>query len=283
MVLRTWHVHHHDHLHHLVAVVAVLSTVLAAGVAQAQVSVEVAPLRVDVRMGAAGGSHTQAVTLTNRGNEPVRVHARVDDWFIARDGTPQFRLSEGSVSYSAAAWIRVNPVEQVLQPNGTGTMRFTITVPATTAPGGYHAAIMFEFSPEGTAPAARKGVMFQGRIATVVYVITGTPKPAVELTDVQPRLVAKQPPRVAVTLKNTGHVHVRTKGQMLIYDKSGAVLRRVPMPDVPILPESERDVVVDMEVDNQPPLPPGEYRVEVRVDIGLPEILVGETTVTIGS
>jgi hypothetical protein len=50
-----------------------------------------------------------------------------------------------------------------------------------------------------------------------------------------------------------------------------------------VLPGSEREVVVALNDDAQPtPLPPGPYRLEIRVDVGLPEVLVGETTITIG-
>jgi hypothetical protein len=39
---------------------------------------------------------------------------------------------------------------------------------------------------------------------------------------------------------------------------------------------------VPLSDDAQPaPLPPGRYRLELRVDVGLPEVLVGETTITI--
>jgi hypothetical protein len=56
----------------------------------------------------------------------------------------------------------------------------------------------------------------------------------------------------------------------------------VLVPDVPVLPESEREVAITLSpADAAQPLAPGEYRVEVKIDVGVPALLVGETTVTI--
>ena len=48
-----------------------------------------------------------------------------------------------------------------------------------------------------------------------------------------------------------------------------------------MLPESEREVPISLALNDQPALPPGEYRVEVKIDAGLPALIVGETTVKI--
>ena len=127
---------------------------------------------------------------------------------MSKDGTPQYRDAEGTMPFSASAWIRLNPVEQVVEPGKSGMVRFTVNIPAGTAPGGYRAAIMFDFAPPGTEGVISKGVLFKSRVATIVYVTVGSPKPAVDLVDVQPVVKAGQPARIAATLKNTGRVHV---------------------------------------------------------------------------
>jgi hypothetical protein len=53
------------------------------------------------------------------------------------------------------------------------------------------------------------------------------------------------------------------------------------LPNVPVLPESERDVTIPTAGERDPPLPPGTYRVEVKFDLGLPALVVGETTLEI--
>ncbi len=284
MGIQLRHVHSDHHLHARRVVATAAFAVLVPVTAWAQLSVEITPLRVDVKTAPGAAPYTQTVQVGNHGKEAVRVHARVDDWYISRDGTPQFKPADGTSAFSAASWIRVNPVESSLAPGAATTVRFTITTPAGTAAGGYRAAIMFDLLPPGSEPGARgRSVMFQGRIATVIYATVGTVRPVVELADLQARLQKGQPPRwtVVATLKNTSRVHARTKGQVVVYDKGGTVVRRLPVPDVPVLPESERELAVALAGEREDPLPPGDYRVEVRIDIGLPELLVGETTVTI--
>jgi len=53
------------------------------------------------------------------------------------------------------------------------------------------------------------------------------------------------------------------------------------VPDVPVLPESEREVAITLNEADKPAVPAGDYRVEVRIDAGMPAVLVGETTVKI--
>jgi len=88
------------------------------------------------------------------------------------------------------------------------------------------------------------------------------------------------------TLKNTSRRTVRTKGTLIVYDATGKVVREVPVPDVPLLPESERDVaivVLDAASTNAKAiaLPPGDYRVEAKIDMGLAAVIVGETTLKV--
>ena len=52
------------------------------------------------------------------------------------------------------------------------------------------------------------------------------------------------------------------------------------MPDVPVLPESERDVAVSTG-DSPNALPPGDYRVELKIDVGQTAVIVGETTLKV--
>jgi P pilus assembly chaperone PapD len=246
----------------------------------AQTSVEVSPLRVELKS-AAGGTTTQAVTLSNTGKEPVRVRATLSDWHLARDGSPQFTDAENP-KYSATAWIRIAPPEQVIEPGKEGTVRFTLAIPADAEPAGYRSSILFEFGPaSGDAVARSRDVTVRSRIATLIYANVGEPPAAVELTDLRARLIAGQPAAIVAVLKNTSRRTVRTRGTLTLYDKNGTAVSASIVPDVPVLPESEREVAIPAISPDKPSPPPGEYRVEVKIDIGLPALIVGETTFTV--
>ncbi len=266
-----------------IALVLALTGLFAARAgAQDPTSIEVTPLRVELKI-SAGGTHTQAVTLKNDASKAIRARARVDDWYLSKDGTPQFKLADPADPFSAAAWIRLNPTEQIIEPGVTATVRFTTTVPAGTREGGYRCAVMFEFdSPSAELATRSRGVAFRPRVATLLYATVGNPVPAVELTDLDVRFNAAGIPEVVATLKNTSSVHVRTKGTVTILGaEDGKVIRNLSVPNVPVLPQSEREVAIVTSDEQSPPLPPGRYRVEVKMDVGLPTMLVGETNVEV--
>ena len=262
-------------------ILGLAALLLWAAPAVAQISVEVSPLRVELVAGP-GSTTTQGITVINAGKEPVRVRATLTDWELSKDGSPQFEGAVEGGPYSATAWVRVAPPEQVIDPGREATVRFSLTVPAGIEPGGYRTGVLFEFGPSTGDPAGRaREVMFKSRIATLIYVNIGQPVVAAELTDLRLRSVGPQL-QIVATVKNTSRRYVRTKGNLLVYDQAGKTMREVPVPDVPLLPESEREVtMVVVDPEKNLTLAAGDYRVELRIDVGLPALLVGETTLKV--
>jgi P pilus assembly chaperone PapD len=282
MDLQHRHVHADGPLHAERSLIVVLAAFLLwASPAVAQISVEVSPLRVELAAGP-GSTTTQGITVINAGKEPVRVRAALTDWELSIDGSPQFEGAVEGGPYSATSWVRVAPPEQVIEPGKETTVRFSMTVPAGIQPGGYRTGVLFEFGPSTGDPAGRaREVMFKSRIATLIYVNIGQPVVAAELTDLRVRAAGPQL-QIVATVKNTSRRYVRTKGNLLVYDQAGKTVREVPVPDVPLLPESEREVtMVVVDPEKNLTLAAGDYRVELRIDVGLPALLVGETTLKV--
>jgi hypothetical protein len=229
-----------------------------------------------------GSITTQGITVTNAGKDPVRVRATLTDWDLSRDGAPQFEGAVQGGPYSATAWFRLAPPEQVIEPGKEATVRFSMTVPAGVEPGGYRTSVLFEFGPASGDPVGRaREVMFKSRIATLLYINIGQPPVVAELTDLRVRPVGTQL-QVVATVRNTSRRSVRTKGSLTVYDEAGATVREVPVPDVPLLPDSERDVMmVVVDPARQATLAAGDYRLELRMDVGLPALLVGETSLKV--
>ena len=275
----------HRHLHPDRPVHAQLALTLAllccSTAAFAQTSVEVSPLRAELTAGP-GSTTTQAITVTNAGKDAVRVRATVTDWDLSKDGAPQFEGAVENGPFSATGWVRVAPPEQVIEPGKDATVRYSLAVPGSVQPGGYRTGVLFEFGPASGDPVGRaREVLFKSRIATLIYVNIGQPQIAAELIDLRNRTIGQQMLIVA-TVKNTSRRYVRTKGTLVVADAGGKPVREVPVPDVPLLPESEREVAMPViDPAKQQTLPPGDYRVELRLDVGLPALLVGETTLKV--
>lgn len=276
--------HPDGRLHAQFSLTALIAAALLASVptlSSAQVSVEVSPLRAELTAGP-GSATTQAITLTNAGQEPLRVRATVTDWDLSKDGAPQFEGAIENGPFSATSWVRVAPPEQVIDPGKEATVRYNLAVPADVQPGGYRTGILFEFGPASGDPVKHaREVLFKSRIATLIYVNIGQPQLAAELTDLRNRTIGQQTLIVA-TVRNTSRRYVRTKGALVVYDASGRNVREVAVPDVPLLPESEREVAMPVvDPARNQTLAPGDYRIELRLDVGLPAVLVGETTLKV--
>lgn len=283
MDLRSRLVHANHIVHPQCAVgltAAVAALTMFASAAAAQVSVEVSPLRVELTAGP-GSSTTQAITVANDGQEPIRVRAIATDWDLSKDGAPQFEGVREGGPYSATSWIRVAPPETVIEAGKETTVRFSLAVPSSLQPGGYRTGVLFEFGPL-TNPAARgHEVMFKSRIATLIYITVGQPPMAADLTDLAIRNVGPQT-QVVATIKNSSRRYVRTRGTLVLSDQTGRNVREVPVPDLPLLPESEREVAITVvDPEKQLTVAPGDYKVEVRIDVGLPAVLVGETSLKV--
>jgi hypothetical protein len=193
---------------------------------------------------------------------------------------PQFESAVENGPYSASSWIRIAPPEQLVVPGKDGIVRFTLTVPGGVEPAGYRTSILFEFLPAAAGPTARgRELQFRGRVATLIYVNIGQPPASVELTDLTIR-PGKEQTQVVAVLKNSGKRSVRTKGTLTLFDAAGKAVMEGPVPDVPVLPESEREVAITA-FEASKPLPPGDYRVEVKIDVAMPALIVGETTLKV--
>jgi hypothetical protein len=241
----------------------------------------VSPLRVELAAGP-GSTTTQGITLNNAGKDAVRVRATLTDWDLSRDGAPQFEGAVENGPFSATSWLRIAPPEQIIEAGKTALVRFSMTVPAGMQPGGYRTGVLFEFGPATGDPVARaREVMIKSRIATLIYINIGEPGMVAELTDLRTRSAGPQLQAVA-TVRNTSRRSARTKGSLLIYDGTGRMVREVPIPDVPLLPESEREVSMNVgDPEIHAALAAGEYRLELRMDVGLPALLVGETSLKV--
>lgn len=281
MDLQRRQLHADARLHALGALTAALALIAGSAVpAGAQTSVEVTPLRLELKA-APGGTTTQSITVSNTGKEAVRVRATVSDWHLSRDGSPQF-VEAADPKYSASGWMRVAPPEIVVDAGKEAAVRFSLGVPQGVSPAGYRTSVLFEFSPVGASPIPKpREVTFRSRIATLIYVNIGEPPAAVDLTDLRTRMLPDQPALIIAVMKNTGQRTVRTRGTLTLYDKTNAVIGQTTVPDVPVLPESEREVAIPAFNPDKPKPPPGEYRVEIKIDVGLPALIVGETTLKV--
>jgi P pilus assembly chaperone PapD len=235
-----------------------------------EVSISVSPIRVEhlVKQGEKG---TDMITVTNDGTAPTRMKVSIEDWTLTKDGNPMFMKSSNN-KYSCSEWIRINPVDFRLAPGETREVRYTITVPQGTEEGGYRAAVIFETVPDVAPGEKIKKVFLKGRIVTILYELVGKPIPEGHTNGLKAES-KKEGIDFILALRNTGKVHYRTKGSVMVKDAGGGKAFEVDIPDVPVLPESEREVKASYDKS----IPTGKYTAIAVVDIGKKELIGAET------
>jgi P pilus assembly chaperone PapD len=242
--------------------------------ASAEVSIGVAPIRVEhfFREGEKG---TDMILVTNEGTTPTRLKVSIEDWTLTKEGTPVFMKVEKN-PYSCAEWVRINPVDFRVGPGQRREVRYTITVPQGISERGYRAAIIFETVAEATPGEKIKRVLVQGRIVTILYQVVGKPIPKGHAKSLRAEL-KKTGIDFVLALQNTGNVHFRTKGTLTVKDSTGQKLVETGLPDVPVLPESEREI----KISSGKLLPRGSYAALAVIDIGNKDLIGVETTFSI--
>jgi P pilus assembly chaperone PapD len=240
----------------------------------AEVSISVSPIRVEhlVKQGEKG---TDMISVTNDGTASTRLKVSIEDWTLTKDGNPMF-MKVGGNPYSCAEWIRINPVDFRIGPGQTREVRYTITVPQGIDEGGYRAAIIFETVPDVTPGEKIKRVFLKGRIVTILYEVVGKPIPQGHANGLKAER-KKEGIDFILSLQNTGKVHYRTKGSIAVKNEKGEKAFEVELPDVPVLPESEREIRVNYDKS----IPEGNYTAIAVVDIGKKELIGAETTFSI--
>ena len=237
--------------------------------AAAEVSFSVSPIRIELS-GEVGGTHTDIMEVRNEGNEKVRIKVTMQDWMLSEDGTPSFQKA-GNQRRSCTGWMKINPVDFLLQPGEKKVVRYSVSIPEGVKNGGYRAAFMFETVPQVEPGQKTKAVAIKGNIAAIMYLVVGKTEPVGDITDMKYD-GSKKERKVLTRIKNSGDIHFRIKGSVKITDAAGKTVQTAELPDVPILPEAARIIPVTLDAK----LPAGKYTAVSAVDIGAKTVLVGE-------
>ncbi|WP_298270111.1 hypothetical protein [Geobacter sp.] len=242
--------------------------------ARAEISFSVSPIRIDMA-GEPGGSYTDAIEVNNEGKEKVRIKVAMQDWYLSEEGTPIFRKA-GSQPHSCIPWLRINPVDFLLQPGEKKTVRYSVAIPAGTPAGGYWAAFVFETVPHVEPGQKSRAVAIKGNIAAIVYVTAGKPVPEAEFLDLA-YAPAGEMGAISMRLQNKGNVQFRLKGSVAINARGGKTVQTLAIPDAPVLAGFTRTLSLPLKEK----LPAGSYTAVATVDVGGAALLAGEAPFTV--
>lgn len=210
-----------------------MSAAIAAdiGLSPARMTLTVAP----------GGSASAESTVFSTSANPVPLTVSLGDWSEGSDGKLRF-LPAGSSAYSATPWVTLSSSSLAVAPNGKSSVRVTVQVPDDPSLAGtYQTVVFFTTQPKvGTGKGAK--FVTRQRLGLIVYVnIAGTSTKGSELSDMY-----VQGKTLTVVLSNTGNSLMRAAGKVELRDASGKTVATLPVNDVPVMRESERDLALPL-------------------------------------
>lgn len=228
----------------------------------------VSPIRVEISL-PAGGAYEGYYTVTNSTEDTISLDITLEDSTVGTKETGGDRL--------ALEWLKIRPNKLLLAPGEAGEVEFAIAIPED-AHGEYIARISFESNPPpGGTPMAITSV-----ISYSIYVaVEGTEK--IEGDVVGLSIHDTDPLDVRITIKNSGNIHIRPKGEVIIQRRGrhresgrGEVYLILNKNGFPVYPFSERT----LQMKYQESITPGRYKAIVNMKFG-PEVIRREFWFTV--
>jgi hypothetical protein len=188
------------------------------------------------------------INLRDISSTSLIVSGQVNDFVAAgEDGTPKILMNNDTSSpFSMKSWVGALPTLN-MTPRQIKNFPITITIPKNASPGGHYGVIRFTATPpdlKGT------GVSLSASLgALVLLTVNGNAKESMNIQEFSvnrngktAKLFESTPLTFVERLKNTGNIHEKPAGQVIIknmFGKNVAALN-VNMPPRNILPDSIR-------------------------------------------
>jgi hypothetical protein len=243
-------------MRHTLRLLSVLGAAVVLGLAvtapsAADLSVDVSPAKYELQT-EPGKQETFPITVRNTSGSQIHIVASLADYTVGPSGQYAF-APPGKSPYSLSKDITINPREFDLDPGAFTQVRFS-TRP--TRHGG--------------------GLSIAERIASKIYVvIPESTRIGGEIDDVHMQS-DNDGQHYLVDFHNTGNAHVYLSGRVEVKQGS-TIVDRVAFPQSLLVERGGKRVIDALGKK----LPPGSYSVVALVDYGGPNLVAGQTNVTV--
>ena len=180
----------------------------------------------------------QQIRVSNRGGSAIPITMQVAG-FRPQGQEGQVELTEdGEAEFGILTWTSVSPSEFLLEPGQEEAVTFLIEVPEDAPPGGHYMSVLANLGSSGGG----EGVVVGQRIGSLVLLrVAGEVVEQAHVAEIAaPGFAAKGPIAFDVVLRNTGNVHLRPVGELVVKGTFGGEVARLPLEQRNLLPNSER-------------------------------------------
>ena len=205
-----------------------------------------------------GQTITGSVDVTNNSSDTQTIYPLVRDFTASNDpdtGAPSFSEISGSDAKSVSQWVTFGKSSMELAAGTTGTVNYTMNVPAGAEPGGHYGAIFA--STQAPDVSGTTGVAISARVGSLLLVtVSGDIRTAGDVVSFKAdkSIYQGSPVNFTMSLKNTGNVHFKPTGTI---DIAGPVSTSLAVngDGANVLPNSVRNFSAQLTDD----LPFGRY------------------------
>ena len=223
-----------------------------------------------------GDKILKEVSLLNNGNEEVSMVSEFADFIYDSKGEMKFIEeseydNEESIKTSVKKWISTDIKEFTVAPGELKKIPFTITVPNDAEPGGHYGVLFFRSKPQGNGT-----IGVSARIGTLILVTvpgnvikTGVLESfSVGTVNEKNEVISKtffetKPINFGFRISNTGNVHFKPTGKIIIKDMFGKIVQEIPPSDMRVFPGIGRNFVVQSDIE-----PWGRYEAIIQLQDG---------------
>ena len=208
---------------------------------------------------------TDVFEVQNFTADSLRIRVEFEDYGIDVWGEVTFH-SPGYFANSLAPVAVINPEEFVIPPQSMERLRVTFNLPREADVPEYYSMLIFKSQPIPTQYSS--AISVAGEIGVPIYYSISRYAVAAISFD----SLFERKDSLEVVLSNTGNVHARVKGEILIRDNSGRTVQQDSLAEFVVMPGKNRrfKIAIDRSIGE------GTHVARVIFDYGGIELLIGE-------
>lgn len=213
-------------------------------------AVTVSPLNFELNSDP--GNHiANYIKIYNDTDSEISVKMEVEDFVAAGERGEVLLKSDDSIStYSLHNWVSMEPGIFNLTPGSTQVVQFSIAVPENAEPGGHYASILAFVSSAGVEST---GVGVAQKVGSLLLLsVSGEIFEKMDIAEFSaPEFSEYGPKELIARFSNTGTVHAKPRGFVIIKNMLGKEIAKIDIPQLNVLPQSSRKIDIPVKLDNQ--------------------------------
>ncbi|MEI6512814.1 MAG: hypothetical protein WCO51_06015 [bacterium] len=203
--------------------------------------------------------------ILSKDGQRTHFKARTEDWWRSEDGKQSYYREAGILTRSCAKWVKLNPTEIDVDPEGTLSIRVSIAIPPDVKPGGYWCVLTVDETPDPLKNISGVGIRFLASVSVGIFVNITPLERSAQITDVK-----VMPDQASVKLCNKGNCPLGVEGRFEFLRKGESEpVTTIKIPRGTLLPEPITTGMFSANLPDIKVLPSGRYIVRVILDIGL--------------